>query len=64
MTGEPKIDTRPEGSLLLQAKMYGAWNEVLMIVQHAAIAGHPVSLDAGEHKSMRGLTLQRVEVRP
>lgn len=55
-------DNRPEGGILLSAVMYGAWCKALFIAQHAAADGLKVHIDAGEHRSMRGIPLQRIEV--
>lgn len=62
MTNIPAKDMRPEGSLLYQAAMYGLWNEVLYLFQHAAAAGHSVMLDYTEHPHMRGFGMNSVEI--
>lgn len=61
MMEHPK-DVRPEGTVLLQAAMYGAWNAALYIAQHAAIAGKTVTIEATEHHDMLGLPLQTIGV--
>ena len=55
-------DMRPEGGVLLSAAMFGAWNEALFIAQHATASGMKVQIDAGEHRCIRGIPLQRIEV--
>ena len=62
MESRGKKDARPEGSILLQAVLYGSWNSVLCIAQHAAVAGHVVTIDGCEHRNMRGMPLQSVTV--
>lgn len=57
-----KRDNRPEGGVLLSATMYGAWCKALFIAQLAVADGHSVSIEVGEHRSMRGIALQRIEV--
>ena len=57
-----KIDTRPEGSVELQATMYGSWNKALFIAQAAAISGHRITIEDGKHKMLRGLPLQTIKV--
>lgn len=39
-----KTDTRPEGSVLLCAKMFGAWNEAVYLATAAQAAGYAVNM--------------------
>jgi len=57
-----KTDTRPEGSVELQATIYGAWSKALFMAQAGALAGHRITIEDGQHKSMRGLPLQTIKV--
>lgn len=53
--GETPIDTRPEGNMLLTAKLIGLWQEVLTLAQFAATAGCVVTLD--ESKGLQKITV-------
>lgn len=41
---QAKIDHRPEGSLLLCAKMFGAWNEAVYLATAAQADGCQVNM--------------------
>lgn len=57
-----KVDTRPHGSVELQATIYGSWSKALFMAQAGALAGHRVTIEDGQHKSLKGLPLQTIKV--
>ena len=55
-----KIDHRPEGSLLLAAKMFGAWNEAVYLATAAQAAGYQVNMAVVQTRAF-SFNLQSIE---
>jgi len=58
---EAKVDQRPEGSILLEAAMYGSWNAVLYVAQYAAAAsGKRVLVEDVERPDLKGILFHSI----
>ena len=63
MTTQAKIDHRPEGSVLLCAKMFGAWNQAVYLATAAQIDGRQVNMAIVETRAFP-FHLQTIECVP
>jgi hypothetical protein len=60
MTNVSKRDFRPEGGILLEASLWGAWWQATHIGCHALAAGYDVKSVALERPGMIGIKFQTI----